>query len=78
MNNSILWRCRRGTKELDLLLEKYYLDNHTEISVAEEQLFIDLLSENDEDLISWLVQDMPSKAIYQALVDKIKLGYTSE
>ncbi|MEP6938290.1 MAG: succinate dehydrogenase assembly factor 2 [Rudaea sp.] len=48
------WRCRRGMRELDQLLE-WYLD--TRYAVAHEThkaAFVELLDQQDPDLWSWL------------------------
>jgi len=49
------WRCRRGMKELDMLLERY-LDQRFAIAPADEQtLFLQLLDCEDPDLWSWVI-----------------------
>ncbi len=57
------WQCRRGTKELDFLLNRYL---ETEYSVAEQkekELFHELLGMEDDKLIGvlmgeWVVEGM--------------------
>ena len=51
----LLWHCRRGMLELDLLLGRFtesYLDRMTE---AEMDAFEGLLNYSDPELFSWLM-----------------------
>ena len=76
MRNQILWRCRRGTKELDLLLESYYRNNYNSWTEVECQLFENFLELSDEVLTSWLIEDKGSVTPeYNALVLNIKSNY---
>jgi antitoxin CptB len=51
--NKLRWRCRRGTKELDLLLLKY-LDNDYQLADAtEQQAFMQLLALEDDKLLKY-------------------------
>ena len=49
------WRCRRGMKELDVLLEQYLETDYPHADIAEQQRFKELLQlENDELLRAWI------------------------
>ncbi len=52
----LLWACRRGMLELDILLTKFLHDRYPSISSEEQKLFVRFLEENDQDLFSWLVK----------------------
>ena len=50
----IAWRCRRGMRELDLLLERFLaqgLDALTEVELDELER---LLEQPDQDILAWL------------------------
>ncbi|HNR23138.1 MAG TPA: succinate dehydrogenase assembly factor 2 [Steroidobacteraceae bacterium] len=49
------WRCRRGMKELDLLLERYLADDFPGASSAEQAAFADLLELPDPQLAAYLI-----------------------
>ena len=69
----IKWRCRRGTKELDFLLEEYLLKHYNQANVEEQRLFIELLGLQDSQLIWFLLGDQLPKAEGLArLVKKIR------
>lgn len=50
----LLWRCRRGTKELDLILSKFVENNYNALSKDEKNEFDNLLEVEDAVLTEWL------------------------
>ncbi len=51
----ILWRCRRGMKELDLLLERFGRRGFPQATAAERVLFEELLELPDPLLAGYLL-----------------------
>ena len=45
------WQCRRGTKELDLLLQRYLDSGYLLADEEEKALFVELLELEDDELI---------------------------
>lgn len=55
------WQCRRGTKELDLLLQHYLQTQYSQSTSEEKALFVELLSLEDNQLSAYLLnKDQPS------------------
>ena len=50
----LLWRCRRGMKELDVLLERYVRFHLAEASTEERQVLTRLLALPDPELADYL------------------------
>ena len=50
----ILWRCRRGTKELDVLLERFARDGYEQSTMEQKQAFARLLELPDPELTDYL------------------------
>ncbi len=48
------WRCRRGTKELDVILNRFLEANYSKLSDEELVAFNQLLEAQDTDLWMWL------------------------
>ena len=67
------WRCHRGTKELDFLLESY-LDKHYSLASNEDQLLFEgLLTLQDSQLILLLLgEQLPDSEGLVRLVKKIR------
>ena len=51
----LLWRCRRGIREMDLLLEKYVRYCYPDLNKAEQERFEAFLEEADLDILSWIM-----------------------
>lgn len=49
------WHCRRGMRELDLLLDEFLESRYESLSRAERDDFERLLDCRNEDLMDWLV-----------------------
>ncbi len=49
------WRCRRGTRELDTLLVRFFDENYLSLSAADKQRFSQLLELPDPDLHDYLM-----------------------
>ena len=67
------WQCRRGTKELDRLLLGYLNARYAAANTSEQQLFQQLLSHEDTELLNFLlVEKCPKESQFANLVKKIR------
>jgi antitoxin CptB len=53
--NRLQWRCRRGIRELDLLLRRFLEHGYDRLSHEDKRMFEYLLDQNDPDLLAWLI-----------------------
>jgi antitoxin CptB len=59
---------RRGTKEMDLVLGPFADANLSGMNQAELDLYDDLLAENDQDLMAWILgQSAPPPGMVELL-----------
>jgi antitoxin CptB len=66
------WRCRRGMKELDVLLLRWLESGWAEADAGRRDAFTWLLEQPDPDLADWLIGGLrPADAARSALVDDI-------
>ncbi len=49
------WRCRRGMRELDVVLQRYLEARYTIAPRTEQQAFEQLLDEQDPQLLAYLM-----------------------
>ena len=69
------WQCRRGTKELDLLLQRYLDSGYLLANDEEKALFVELLALEDDELIGVLLGDWILEVeAMQVLVGRIRAG----
>ncbi len=67
----VLWRCRRGTRELDLVLDRFARARYRDMDAGERRLFDALLEQQDTHLIEWLVYREPADNRFAPLVAAI-------
>jgi antitoxin CptB len=68
----LAWSCRRGMRELDVLLERYLHQQYADASSAEQAAFAQLLQLQDPDLARYLLARVdPDDKTLAALVRKI-------
>jgi antitoxin CptB len=67
------WRCRRGMKELDLVLLRYLEQDYPQASPADRDAFARILELQDPDLFGYLVgRDIPVEASLRHVVSRIR------
>lgn len=72
-SSRLRWQCRRGTRELDILLGNYLEHQYQNANSKERQCFVDLLALEDSELSRYLMDDkllVPKKLM--GLVKKIQ------
>ena len=71
--SAVLWRCRRGIREMDLLLQQFVTNQYSDLSEKEKQAFLDLLDESDLDIMDWIMERKePVSTDFKSLVGKIR------
>lgn len=68
----IIWHCRRGMLELDLILERFLTQYLEQLTETELVLFEEFLTHQDPDLHAWLMGHMAAEPEYQNLVHLIQ------
>ena len=69
---ALRWRCRRGMRELDQLLQRYLERGWPQADDRERSVFLRLLEAEDDKLWQWCMgQDRPEDAELHELVQRI-------
>lgn len=50
------WRCRRGLKELDVIIQPFLDKYYRELDVAQQAAFARLMACEDMDLLDWFMR----------------------
>lgn len=67
------WRCRRGMRELDVLLGGWLETRWAQADAARRQAFTELLEQADPDLWAWCTgRARPPRADWRALIDDFR------
>lgn len=64
----LVWRCRRGLREMDLLLLGWLERHWGRAAGAERATFEALLEESDQDILAWVLGREPIPARYGGLI----------
>ncbi len=73
MDSRLRWRCRRGMRELDLVLLGYLERRRAGFDETERATFEALLDTPDPELYGWLTgRGQPADSALQALVAQLK------
>ncbi len=69
----LYWACRRGMLELDVLLGNFLQEAFLTLKPTDQDDFVQLLSNNDQDLFMWLTgQKIAPEAATAAMIGKIR------
>ncbi len=68
----LAWRCRRGLKELDVLILPFFEQHFSALGPEQQQIFSRFLAEEDVDLLDWLVNNLPAPPQYALLLRQIQ------
>ena len=66
------WRCRRGMKELDVLLSRYVEERFDSAPPAERAAFEALLEDQDPQIYAYCLRISPIPAHLAALIERIR------
>ena len=71
--NRLRWQCRRGSLELDLVLNDYLRTRYDSAPPTEREAFARLVRAADEDIAAWLQSDTADiDADLRALVARLR------
>lgn len=71
--SKLRWRCRRGMKELDVLLLGYLDRCYETASTEKQQAFVDLLDCQDPQLMGYIVgREKPTDNVLSELIQDIR------
>ena len=69
----LIWLCRRGIREMDLLFKQYIDEHYDVLDATQLQTLEALLNEADLDIIDWIMQRRePSNPDYLPLLEQMK------
>ena len=68
-NSRLLWRCRRGIREMDIVLQDFLTRCYDGLPKSDQRLFRALLDESDLDILNWLMgKEKPDSAELRRII----------
>ncbi len=69
----LLWHCRRGIREMDIIFTDFVKSSYNKLNEAEKQTLDKLLDEPDLDILNWIMdKSVPESDEYKHLIQLIK------
>ena len=69
----LLWRCRRGIKEMDIILQEFINISYDQLNDEDKNAFSKLLDEQDLDILNWIMgKDKPINDRLANIINIIK------
>jgi antitoxin CptB len=63
------WRCRRGIKEMDIVLQRFLEQTYPTLTTRQQQNFDHILDESDLDIMDWILgRSIPENRDYEDLI----------
>lgn len=73
--SKLLWRCRRGVKELDVLFTRFVENAYDDLSDLEKDAFNRLLEIEDPEILGFMLHNIkPEDSEVAQIVEKIHTG----
>ena len=73
IDRRLRWRCRRGAREMDLILDRFLAAAGEPLDEDTRQALERLLDRSDRDVLGWVAgRSAPPDAALAALVDRIR------
>ena len=71
--SKLLWRCRRGVKELDVVFTKFVDSSYDGLNEQQKQAFLKLLDIEDPVILSYMLrQTVPNDAEMASIVEMVR------
>lgn len=71
----LAWQCRRGIKEVEVVLVPFFEQHFLHLSRDDQQLFEQLLLEQDVDMFEWFTKrTLPEQPDLARIVKKVLFG----
>ncbi len=71
--NRVRWLCRRGMKELDIVMNRYRENNYDTRSTEDKQHFREFLGLDDPDIFSWIMgRGQPENPHYATIIKQLQ------
>ncbi len=71
-DSQIKWKCRKGLRELDILLSKYFEENYSSLSNKDKILFIEFIELDTYEILDMLTCKEPINTKFKNIIFNLK------
>jgi antitoxin CptB len=71
--SKLFWRCRRGIREMDIVLQAFLNESYDSLSESDKSIFSQLLDEADLDILNWIMgKDTPESDDLKKMISLVR------
>ena len=70
--SEVRWKCRKGIREIDILLSKYMEEIYQNLTDEQQKIFIEFIRQDTYEILDILVNDKSFDTKFTNLVDALK------
>ncbi len=70
--SKLKWRCRKGVRELDILLSKYIETSYSVLPTKEKDIFLEFIEKDTYEILDILMNKKSSNEKFTNIVEALK------
>ena len=71
-DSQVKWKCRKGLRELDILLARYYDEKYLSLSSEDKLVFIEFIELDTYEILDMLTNKVIYDAKYKNIISVLK------
>ncbi|MAR78364.1 MAG: hypothetical protein CMD43_05430 [Gammaproteobacteria bacterium] len=70
--SKVIWKCRKGIREIDILLSRYTKEVYPNLSIDEQKIFSEFLDQDTFEILDVLVNNKTFNKKFIKIVEALK------
>ena len=70
--SEVIWKCRKGIREIDILLSRYTQEVYPTLSEIEQKNYVEFIEQDTFEILDVLINDKPIDAKFLKIVQALK------
>ena len=68
----VIWKCRKGIREIDILLSKYTEKVYPTLNSEQQDVYVEFIDLDTYEILDMLVNNKPCDKKYKKIVEALK------
>ena len=70
--SKVIWKCRKGIREIDILLSRYTEKVYPTLNSEQQNVYVEFIDLDTYEILDMLVNNKPCDKKYQKIVEALK------
>ena len=70
--SKVIWKCRKGIREIDILLSRYTEKVYPTLNPQQQSEYVEFIDLDTYEILDMLVNNTPCNKKYQKIVDELR------